>query len=221
MKIYTLHVKLTEPMLASSPADPEVYKRFIIERKKKEIENARTLEGETTKPLEELTADELETLSSGGREMSGWSVFHKDACGIFLFDYHVRGFMKAGAEAMMGKAGMSAYRSKIDKWLFVFPRRIYLRDAAGKNIPEAHGTLERPLRAMTMQGPRISLKRSDYVNEGTNFQCEVRVLDLGEKEFTVARLQEWVSYGQYSGFGEWRTGSYGRFEATLVEPDLS
>lgn len=225
---YGISICLTEPLLASSPADPEVYKRFIEERKGKD---------------QKAAGEEVETLPAEQKEVSGWSVFHRDEKGLFLFDYKLRGFMKAAAEAVTGKTGLSAYKSKIDKWVFVFPRRIYLMsgDGLALNSPSGvketslcagaggrcgtevgstilqspAGVLERPIRAMTMQGPRTSVKRSDYVEAGTKLSAELKVLPLGRREITESRLREWFDYGELQGFGEWRTGSYGRFTYTL------
>jgi hypothetical protein len=198
--IYHLNIKFTEPMLASSPADPAVYGQFI---------QARAREDAAEK------GDEVETLPASERELTGWSVFHSDEKGLFVFDYKVRGFLKEAASSVSGKAELPAFKSKIDKWLFVQPRRIYLVDAAGQAIKEKHGVLERPLRAMTMQGPRVSVKRSDYVNAGSGFDCDLVVLPNGEKEIKEVLLRKWLDYGVWQGFGEWRNGSYGRFEYTL------
>jgi hypothetical protein len=215
---YHLKVTFTEPMLASSPADPEVYKQFIEARKRKEQDEARTVAAQAGGVAVEdaIATDEVGTLDAGAREQTGWSVFHKDDTGIFIFDYKVRGFMKEACSAVTGKTELSAYKSKIDKWLFVLPRRIYLRTPDNQLINEPHGTLERPLRAMTMQGPRVSVKRSDYLNPGTWFECELVVLPNGEKELKEQHIRNWFSYGVWQGFGEWRNGSYGRFEYELT-----
>lgn len=208
-----VHIRFTEPLLASSAASPDVYKQYIAERKRQEIAHQRTraiAAATTAEEIEAATADELETLSSKERELSGWSVFHRDESGLFVFDYHARGHLKEAARAITGK-GISAIGSKIDRWLFVRPRRIYLhRD--GQTLGKPDGVMERPIRAMTMQGPRTSLKRSDFVAAGTEAEFSLLVLPLGEKELTPERIRAWLDYGQYMGWGEWRTGSHGRFE---------
>jgi len=197
---YGVSICLTEPLLASSPADPEVYKRFIDERKGKD---------------QKAAGEEVETLPAEKKEVTGWSVFHRDEKGLFLFDYKLRGFLKAAAEAVTGRSKLSAYKSKIDKWVFVSPRRIYLSNGRGEILQEPAGVLERPIRAMTMQGPRTSVKRSDYVEAGTKFSAELKVLPLGRREIAESVLREWFDYGELQGLGEWRTGSYGRFTYTL------
>jgi hypothetical protein len=195
---YKLKIIFTEPMLASSPANPEVYKEFIASRKQ-----------------DELPKDEMETLPADKQELAGWSVFHRDDNGLFVFDYHVRGFLKEAAISMVGKdkdKGVPAVRSKIDRWLFVFPRRIYLHGTNGHAITKPDDVLERPIRAMTMQGPRTSLKRSDVVSEGSWLEATIKVLPLGERELNSKLIVSCLDYGEFCGLGEWRTGSYGRFK---------
>ena len=209
MQNYDLTIETTEKLLASSPANPEVYKQYIASRKR-----------------DELPQDEINTLPADEQERVGWSVFHSDETGLFLFEYHVKGFLKEAARTVTGKL-VTALVSKIDRFLFVVPRRLYMGNGAGI-IQKPHGVEERPIRAMTMQGPRVSLKRSDYVDIGTKLSCRVTVLK--DSEFRAAKnkelepsdpfdmhdlLSSWLDYGQYMGLGEWRTGGYGRFTYTL------
>ena len=209
---YHVNMTFTENVLASSPADPEVYRTFIA-KKEQELKDGKMVPSD--KPVEALAEEETSTLPAD-REQTGWSVFHQDETGLFLFDYHIRGFLKEAAGALTGK-GLTAYRSKIDKWVFVNPRRIYfMRD--GNPIKEKEVVCERPIRAMTMQGPRVSLKRSDSILSGATLACEVVILPLGAKEITKEHLDLWFKYGQFSGLGEWRTGGNGRFTATVSDP---
>jgi hypothetical protein len=206
---YKVKVNLTEPMLASSPCDPEVYRTFIMSKNRDKAKEM---------------GDEVETLSGDQLEAAGWSVFHGDENGLFLFDYKIRGFLKEAAISVTPKkvkgetneaGAIMAVKSKIDRFVFVAPRRIYLSNGDGV-IKKAHGTLERPLRAMTMQGPRITLKRSDYVDAGTHFEARIIVLPLGQVEIKESHLRAWLDYGRFQGFGEWRNGSYGRFDFELT-----
>ncbi|MDE1971361.1 MAG: hypothetical protein KGI50_07350, partial [Patescibacteria group bacterium] len=183
----------------------EVYKEYVLALKRDvAVENG---------------ADESDTLpqTPEERERVGWSVFHSDENGLFMFDYKIRGFLKEAASSITGKNGLTAFKSKIDKWLFVKPRRLYFLDPKGNNILKPDGVEERPLRAMTAQGPRVSLKRSDYLNAGTQVDFTLVVLPLGQKELTEDLIRSWFEYGQFQGLGEWRNGSYGRFLFELVK----
>ncbi len=201
---YKVRARFTEAMLGSSPASQEVYQTFI---------------GEKLKDEREKLGEEVETLPAADKDKMGRSVYHKDEKGIFLFDYKIRGFLKSAAEAITGKTAITAYKSKIDKWVFVMPRRIYMHapDPANHILQEPDGVLERPIRAMTMQGPRVSLKASEIVKEGTWIDFEIVVLPLGQKEFSQEILTEWLHYGAWQGLGEWRNGSYGRFEFEFLQ----
>ncbi len=208
MKEYNVTVTCTEQMLASSPCQKDVYNDWIIKKAK---------EHASVNMTDEKVKEELETLPDEKLEEKGWSVFHGDDKGLFLFEYHLRGFIKEAAQAVIGKGAVPAFKSKIDRWLFVSPRRLYLYGLDGEHILKPHGCLERPIRVMTMQGPRVSVKRSDYLDAGTGFTAKITVLPLGEKELTKEVISQCLDYGQYSGFGEWRTGGYGRFTYTLED----
>lgn len=74
-------------------------------------------------------------------------------------------------------------------------------------------SIERPLRASTPQGERVALARSDTAPAGTRLIFTLKV--LGDDAVNEATLHEWLSYGEYQGLGQWRSGGYGRFEYAL------
>lgn len=185
VEIYKVTIRLTEPMLGTIPYNKEVYARFIETKKPQEIQ-----EGET------------ETVQEA--EEKGWTGFHKDEGGIFIYDYMIRGFLKQAGNTLKDSLKVKNLRAKINDYIFVFPRQIYPSPSKEK----ADGILERPLRCQTMQGPRTTVVRSDYLTIGTEFSFEVHVL---KPEF-VEYLRLLLDYGQYQGLGQWRNGSYGRFE---------
>ena len=76
------------------------------------------------------------------------------------------------------------------------------------------GVVERPLRAQTMQGPRVTLARSDYMNAGTKLTFEIKVVESA-KEFTVEVVKSLFEYGELQGLGQFRNGSYGRFTVEI------
>ncbi len=63
---------------------------------------------------------------------------------------------------------------------------------------------------MTMQGPRVSLARSSYVEEGT--ELTFTLCWLPHKEFSEAMFKQLFEYGEFAGLGQFRNGGYGRFE---------
>lgn len=210
----TYRIRLIEPMLGTVPKDPAVYKAYI-ETKKKEHQ---AKYGNIT--AEALAEDEAANVMK--TEEKGWTGFMKDDVGgLFIYDYTIRGFLKASADALaemltaQRKIGgvvtvdrLKAAKSKIDKFVFVVPRRIYL----GKMEPD--GVVERPLRAQTMQGPRVTVARSDFVKEGIELEFTIKLIP--NKDITWDMLDFLMEYGEFSGLGQFRNGSYGRFEVVFV-----
>ena len=176
---------LATEMLGTVPKDPAVYKSYI----------------ETKKPVN-IEEDESATVEH--IEEKGWTGFHQDENGLFVYEYMIKGFLKNAGNVLKDQLKVKALKSKINNFLFISPRKIYL----GKDKPD--GVVERPLRAMTMQGPRVSLSRSDFVNGDTEIEFEITLLP--HKELTWAVIDELFEYGKLCGLGQFRNGGYGRFE---------
>jgi hypothetical protein len=200
MKRYKVKLTFIEPLLASSPASADVYAKYIASRARADNAKKAAKETRTLRDIED----------------AGWSVFHCDDKGIFLYDYKLRGFFKEAATAITGATEMTAFKSKIDRWLFVAPRRIHVLNKKGRPLkPSAVECLERPLRAMTQQGPRVTVKRSDMADVGCSLEFTVLVLPHGQTEITESRIRSWLEYGELNGLGEWRSGGYGRFTFSM------
>jgi len=178
-------IKLVSEMLGTVTKDPEVYKTYI----------------ESKKP-ESITEEEYLTVSK--IEEKGWTGFHNDDQGLFVYDYLIKGFLKNSGNIQKDTLKIKALRSKLDDICFIFPRRIYL----GLTVPD--GIIERPLRAMTMQGPRVTLARSDYMAAGKTLDFEIGLMP--HKEITWQVIDQLLEYGQFMGLGQFRNGGYGRFE---------
>lgn len=154
--------------------------------------------------LEEIPADELESLPEVLEK--GTTVFHRDEAGSpCLFDYQIKGFIKEAGKTFNGLRSVKNLRSKVDSYVFVYPRMIRLRFDKHTELEY----LERPLRAETMQGPRVALARSEMLAAGTWFECVVDVVEPGP--ITEDLLKDLISYGERKGLGQWRNGGYGRF----------
>ena len=202
-----IQITLTEEMLGTKAANKDVFADFIASKC----------------PDEDLRKQELDTAEH--REEAGTTIFHRDpeSGELMLFDYQVKGFLKEAAdiarqseeepaEGEDGKKGRKRWgsaKTKFDNFVFVFPRIIKL----GKKAPD--GVCERPLRAMTAQGPRVSVARSEFVSAGTSFTCEVRLLPGAP--ITEKMVKQCLDYGQYKGLGQWRNSGKGRFEWKEIE----
>lgn len=184
--------RLITHQLGTLPKDPEVYKRYIA-TKEDEIENA----------------ENLEYVEEGG-----WTTFARNGDGeIIIYDYMIRGFIKQACETLQATGELNkipAYSKWLDRLVFVWPRMI----GTGKTEPDE--IIERPLRAMTAKGPRVTVTRSDALAPGTEFEFEIELLENGKK-ITWEVIEKCLEFGKYVGFGQWRgSGGFGRVEFEKV-----
>ena len=210
---YEVKFELTEPILGTIPKNRNVFENFVMDQAKTEMEKTRAAEDADRVP-EEV-------------ESRGWTGFYEDSDGHpILMDYQFKGFLKNAANILKGvvgtktvkvknpkegesptktEKGVANLKSHLENTVFVFPRYIQLAD-------KVDDVLERPLRAMTMQGPRVSVMRSDMINPGREYMFELRVLE--GSVVTEKVLRDILSYGELTGLLQWRNGGYGRFKVT-------
>src|SRR5262249_24603595 len=129
-------------------------------------------------------AEEPETVQD--IEEKGWTGFHlfpegdERAGQPLLYDYAVKGMLAEAARTLKeyrpeGGGDRSVIRNlqdKVKRYVFVQPRRIALP-------PIESAPLERPLRAMTAQGPRVTVVRSDIIRAGGIIRFALLVLANG------------------------------------------
>lgn len=192
MKKIKVTLTFTEQMLGTKPANKEVFATYVAGK-----------HPEGTPQRDELeNADRIEE--------AGTTVFHRLEDGTpALYDYQVKGFFKdacGGLRRVEGSTSskLKAYKSVIDSCIFVGPRLLKLELPEGAAV----GICERPLRAETMQGPRVALARSESVPAGTVMSFEITVLQDG----LVDVVKDWLDYGSLRGIGQWRNSGCGRFE---------
>ena len=211
---YEFELTLTEPILGSLPADPEILDRWVHEKARK-IQLA-----------EEKLREELAALPEGElqEDLAKQKVtcFARDHGGeLMVWDYVLKGFLKESGNVQKDALDIKALRSKIDATVFVKPRRLHLL-REGEPITEPDDVYVRPLRAMTAQGPRVSLASSEMVNLPVSVVGTVDVLGTqknGGCIVTEVVLRELLEYGVYHGIGQNANGGFGRFEFSLTEQD--
>lgn len=205
---FLVEARLLEPMLGTAPADPDIYKSFIATKKAK----ADKLAGKEAEAVTEvISKEELALLPVLDDSNKGVTVFRRNKTGLILMDFMARGFLKESATAISGTWGVN---SKIDKWIHVQERQIpLLRN--GVQIEKPDDIFERPLRAMTMQGPRVALAASEIIKPPVEFSFHMLLLPLGlddkKGKLSFEEILSWLEYGILNGFGQWRSGGYGRF----------
>lgn len=189
----TLNVKLTfiEPILGTSPANEEVYRDFIGSK----APDATTVD------------DEVAALGTDAVVEKGMTIFPKLEDGTpFFWDYQIKGFFKdtcGGLRKVKGteSSKIKAFKKEIDKLIFPSPRQIPIRFVG------EIGECQRPLRAQTAQGERVSLAISEEIPAGAT--CEFAITCLSDDHEKAVR--EWLDYGKLSGMGQWRNSGKGRF----------
>ena len=206
MEILSVTLTFTEPLLGGTPLSAKVYTDYLASRRGDE------------NPDNPLTAEELNeelaTLPEGDKGVTG---FHRAPDGEpIILDYVLKGFVKEACSAMSQitnseSHGFKAYRKKIDHFIHVYPRSIPLVLAGPVT------NLSRPLRAETMQGPRVTIATSECAPAGSTLRFEM--LSLARNVIDAAMMREWLAYGQFKGLGQWRNASWGRFtvDARVVE----
>ena len=197
-----IKLTLTEELLGTKAANPDVFADYIASKH----------------PSGTPQKDELDNAEH--REEAGTTVFHRMNGQPGIYDYQVKGFFKDSCAALNrfdkelrevnGKAleKLSAFKSKIDGAIFVFPRFIPLVLPAGTAI----GICERPLRAETAQGPRVSLCRSETTPPGTTLEIDIQIFS---KELSPY-VELFLNYGKLRGLGQWRNSGKGRFTWELL-----
>lgn len=197
---YKVKLELLEPMLGTTPALKSIWQNHIATKQAKSLKK----QGKTEEEIQTELAELLEGVP-GDEEMleAGLTTFLKDETGYYVTDYFVEGFLKSAALVMREWGNLKQLRSKVRQDLQVTPRRIYVAK------PDAQlEIIERPLRAKTAQGERVSIARSHAIPAGTILDFQIR---SWKGTITKTCLAEILEYGQKEGLGQWRGGGYGRF----------
>lgn len=163
-------ITLLEEVLGSSPSNEELLATYIASKA----------------PTGDLTAEEVDNIKAQNAE-DRITVFPKTSDGTpFLYDYQVKGMFKDSCKmlAKAGKAGyaggkacaaIKAYKQAIDGLIFVTPREIPY-DLHGMKVDFC----ERPLRAQTPMGERVSMqsRRAFPQVQQQNLKSNVSTLSL-------------------------------------------
>lgn len=196
----SMHIRITflEPILGTWPADPEVASKYIASK----APDAGTI-------TDEIAATSVEEVTE-----KAMTIFPRNPEGRpVLYDYQIKGFFKDACGMLARVKGtesskIKAYKKIIDGLIFPEPRMIPLQ------LAREVGNCQRPLRAQTAQGERVSLAYSEELPAGTTAEFSVRLLDQNHEPLIL----EWLEYGRLRGLGQWRNSGKGRF-AFEVLPD--
>lgn len=191
MKTLKIRITFIEPILGTASANEDIYREFIASKA----------------PDASTTEEEVAALGVEEYVEKQMTVFPRTEDGVpFLYDYQIKGFFKdtcGGLKKVSGteSSKIKAFKKEIDKLIFPEPRVIPFENYAPIT------NCQRPLRAQTMQGERVSLAMSEQIPAGASVVFDVVCLcDAHE-----AVVREWLDYGRYSGIGQWRNSGKGRF----------
>lgn len=192
MKEIKVRMTLTEEALGMMPTDKEIHETYIASKAP-----------DAPKISEEIAAVGVEEVVE-----KTMTVFPKLEDGTpFFWDYQIRGFFK-DAIGMLRRvkstkcSKVTNYKKVVDGLIFVNERRIPIHCSGPL------GDCQRPLRADTMQGPRVALAHSESVPEGSYIEFTINLLDDSLED----AVRECLDYGKLRGLGQWRNSGKGRFE---------
>lgn len=186
-----MKVRLTfqEEVLGTASSDKEIHRTYIASK------------APDAKKIEE----EVEQLGVDAVEEKGMTVFPRKDGRPFAYDYQIKGMFKDACGMLRKVKGtksskIKAYKKEIDGLIFIKERYIPYE------FEGEVGTCQRPLRAQTMQGERVSLANSETVPAGTTIEFTVQCM-----ADHMDAVREWLDYGALRGFGQWRNSGKGRF----------
>lgn len=184
-------------LLGSQPANPAVRTAYVASK----APNQDKADDETDHLPEDLDSLNL-------------SVFLRNKGSLCISDYVIKGFLKEAGKVMKGQIGIAQPASKVDNFVLIEPMYLTLW-RGGEEIDVADGDFERPLRAQTMQGERVTVVASEYVLPPWQVEFEITLLENEKTARSVAldfeAIESMLDYGQIKGLGQWRNGQNGRF----------
>lgn len=210
---YNATMTFTEPLLGGACNNPDVHAEYIASKAETPAASKEELEAITP------TADPGAVME----RMKG--VFPKDNDGLFLWDYQLRGFFKENLGFLIdiGEIDLSKwiYKRAVQGLVYIYPRRIRLLNKYAKPILNAEEELSRPLRADTLQGPRVALATSEMLPAGTQIRYTIDLIltsnAKSKMKITEEMLEATLAFGSKSGFGQWRSAHFGRYDYQLTK----
>ena len=205
LKVNTHRYRLTgmTRLLAAQAANPDVRSEFIASKA------AELRKGE----------DETNHLPEESFDKKNLTVFLRDDGALCISDYVIKGFLKEALGAIKNQVGLANHATKVDNYILIEgvgdnPEYIHITKR-GQDVTEPDKVLERPLRAMTMQGPRVSVTASEMVGPGWQIEFDLTIMENAStpksRALTTEVIEMAFEYGAFKGLGQWRNAQNGRF----------
>lgn len=210
MKEIKVRITFLEEVLGTMSNNQDVYREFIASKSP----DATTIEEEVAAVGGDSVFEKSMTVFPKMEDGTPffydyqWKGYFKDTCGILnrLVKKDPVTGKKLKAQSATESGKITAFKKVIDGLIFVQPRKIPIQ------VNGEMGVCQRPLRAATAQGERISLAASETIPAGST--CEFSVLCV-QDDLDKAVL-EWLDYGVLRGTGQWRNSGKGRFSYEII-----
>lgn len=196
MSIMRVKLTLTEEVLGTASNNPEIHSEYIASKA----------------PDAKSREEEIEAIGVDAEVEKSMTVFPRNENGDpIMWDYQIKGFFKDACGMLRKVTGtksskIKAYKKEIDGLIFIQERQIPF-------VYEGEiGNCQRPLRAQTAQGERISLANSETIPVGATLEFTVECLVDSDME----AVEEWFDYGRLRGLGCWRNSGKGRFTWEVI-----
>lgn len=191
MKEIKVRITFTEELLGTAVNNQEVYREYIASKS----------------PDPTTIEDEVASIGIDGSVEKGTTVFPRTSDGKpFMYDYQWKGYFKETCSFLKKITGtysskIKAFKKEIDGLIFIKERECVIE-------PSGDITLcQRPLRANTPQGERVSLACSETIPVGSTTEFTVICMVDSDEHL----IREWFDYGKYHGTGQWRNSGKGKF----------
>ena len=208
MKYLNCHAVLIEDMLGTCANDKEIHSEYIA-----------SLAPDAPSREEEVASigvyAEIEKSKTVFPRLNGQPDGQP-----FMWDYQIKGFLKEAARAMARVSGSETSKTKayikiLNDCVFIHGmdemRKIPLNyEGAEQGVV---GNIQRPLRAQTAQGERVTLANSETIPAGATFDFRIKLLDEKFEKLVL----ELLPYAADKGFLQWRNAGFGRAEIKVVE----
>lgn len=164
MKTLKVRLTFTEPLLGTWPANQNVAREYIASKGPDAADKTMTVF-----PRNDAGQPILYDYQIKG--------FFKDACGMLG---RIGGKDEKGKKKAVNESGkLTAYKKIIDGLIFVGPRQIPL--ILNGEMTEC----QRPLRAQTAQGERVSLANSEQIPAGSTCEFEITCMDDAHEKAVI------------------------------------
>jgi len=200
-KKYEVELHFTTQFASSTPKNPKDIEAMLLAR-------APSKPPENPTPLPELAEQVAEEVEAAEEVERGYATFKRDEKGLYYEARCVRAHIKDCANVLQTWLGIKALKSKVANRVYVEPDKIYL----DKSEPDGNET--RIVHAMTMKGPRSSLKTIDFVDKPV-LKFTLKVMDDGVIDEKI--LKAIFEYGSEHGMGQERSQDWGKYEMVRLE----